>query len=133
MTVVVTDTHALIWYATGPQRKLGRRARAVFERAERGEAIVHIPALVLVELAEAMRRGVVRADGGFSRWSEQLLASRHFVVADLTAAIVLEAEGLYSIPERGDRLIAATASHLGCPLLTNDPVIARSPTIATLW
>lgn len=133
MTVVVTDTHALIWYATGPQRKLGRRARAAFERAERSDTIVHIPALVLVELAEAMRRGVVHAEGGFTRWVEQLLASRHFAVADLTAAIVREAEGLYSIPERGDRLIAATAVHLGCPLLTNDPAITRAPTVATLW
>jgi predicted nucleic acid-binding protein len=44
-----------------------------------------------------------------------------------------EAEGLYNIPERGDRLIAATAVHLGCPLLTNDPAITRSPTVATLW
>lgn len=133
VSVVVTDTHALIWYATGPQRKLGRRARAAFERAERGETIVHVPALVLVELAEAMRRGVLHADGGFTRWVEQLLASRHFAVADLTAAIVREAEGLYNIPERGDRLIAATAVHLGCPLLTNDPAITRSPTVATLW
>ena len=133
MNVAVTDTHALIWYAAGPQRKLGRRARAIFDRAEHGQAVIYIPVLVLVELAEAMRRGVVRADDGFSRWSERLLASRHFVVADLTAAIVREAEGLYSIPERGDRLIAATDSHLGCPLLTNDPAITRTPTIATVW
>lgn len=133
MTVAVTDTHALIWYAAGPQRKLGRHARALFERAERGQAMIYVPVLVLVELAEAIRRGVVRTDDGFSRWSEQLLASPHFVVADLTAGIVREAEGLYSIPERGDRLIAATASHLGCPLLTNDPAITRIPGVATLW
>ena len=133
MNVAVTDTHALIWYAVGPQRKLGRRARAIFDRAERGQAVIHIPVLVLVELAEAMRRGVVSSDQGFGRWSERLIASRHFVVADLTAAIVREAEGLYSIPERGDRLIAATAAHLGCPLLTDDPAITRTPTVATLW
>ena len=96
MNVAVTDTHALIWYAAGPQRRLGRRARAVFDRAERGQAVIYIPALVLVELAEAMRRGIVRSDDGFSRWSEQLLGSRHFVVADLTAAVVREAEGLWS-------------------------------------
>src|SRR5687767_6542078 len=73
VTVVVTDTHALIWYATGPQRKLGRRARAVFERAERGDAVIRIPALVLVELAEAMRRGVVHAEGEIGRasWRER--------------------------------------------------------------
>jgi PIN domain nuclease of toxin-antitoxin system len=133
MTLAVTDTHALIWYATGPQRKLGRGARAVFERAERGDAVIYVPTLVLVELAEAMRRGIIRADEGFSRWSERLLDGRRFVAADLTAAVVREAEGLYSIPERGDRLVAATAVHLGCPLLTKDPAIARIRTVTTVW
>lgn len=133
MNLAVTDTLALIWYATGPQRKLGRGARRVFERAERGDAVVYIPTLVLVELAEAMRRGVIRADVGFSRWSERLLDGRRFVAADLTAAVVREAEGLYSIPERGDRLVAATAVHLGCPLLTKDPAIARIRTVTTVW
>lgn len=133
MNLAVTDTHALIWYATGAARKLGKGARAVFERADRGQAVIYVPTLVLVELAEAMRRGVLRADEGFTRWSQALLTSGRFVAADLTAAVVREAEGLYSIPERGDRLIAATAVHLGCPLLTKDPDITRIPGITTIW
>jgi hypothetical protein len=31
-------SHALIWCAMGPQRKLGRGARTLFDRAERGQA-----------------------------------------------------------------------------------------------
>lgn len=133
MSVAVTDTHALIWYAMGPQRKLGRGARAVFQRAERGQATIYVPVLVLVEIAEAIRRGVIRCDGGFSRWADRLLASGRFVAADLTAAIVLRADGLYAVPERGDRLIAATASHLECPLVTNDPAMERLPGLNTIW
>lgn len=133
MSIAVTDTHALIWYALGPQRRLGRRARALFERAERGQATIYVPVLVLVELAEAIRRGVIRTEGGFSRWTERLFASGRFVAANLTTAIVVEAEGLYSIPERGDRLIAATARHLDSPLITKDPVIARAPHVQTVW
>lgn len=49
------------------------------------------------------------------------------------AELVREAEGFYAIPDRGDRLIAATAAHLQCPLLTNDPVLARLPTVRTVW
>ena len=133
MSVAVTGTHALIWYAIGSQRKLGRRARALFGRADRGQATIYIPVLVLVEIAEAIRRGVIRCDGGYSRWAKRLLASGHFAAVDLTAAIVAEAESLYTFPERGDRLIAATAAHLNCPLLTNDRVIARAPTVTTIW
>jgi PIN domain nuclease of toxin-antitoxin system len=102
-------------------------------RAERGQATIYVPVLVLVEVAEAIRGGTVRADGGYSRWAERLLGSAGFVAVDLTPAIVRAAEGLYTIPERGDRLIAATASHLECPLTTKDPVLARVPGLKTMW
>jgi PIN domain nuclease of toxin-antitoxin system len=133
MALAVTDAHALIWYAMGPHRKLGRAARTLFTRAERGQATIYVPVLVLVEVAEAVRRGVVKCDAGFSRWATRLLAAGGFVASDLTPEIVLAAELLYAIPERGDRLIAATAVHLECPLITNDPEIARLPSLQTVW
>ena len=133
MTVAVTDSHALIWYAMGPGRRLGRTARALFARAERGEAVIYVPTLVLVEIAEAIRGGALRYEGGFSRWARALLSSGRFVAADLSPDVVLEAEGLYAIRERGDRLIAATAVHLGCPLITRDQALARVPSLATVW
>ena len=133
MSVAVTDTHALIWYAVGLSRRLGREARVLFERAERGQATIFVPVLVLVEMSEAIRRGTVRCEPGFSRWSAQLLASGGFVAADLTPEIVFEAERLYGIAERGDRLIAATAAALGYPLITTDPGIARHAGVSTIW
>ena len=133
MNVCVTDTHALIWYAMGPPRRLGRRARALFERAERRQATIYVPVLVLVEVSEAIRRGTLRCEPGFARWSARLLASGGFVSADLTPAVVFEAETLYGIRERGDRLIAATAVSLGYPLITNDAQIARAARLETIW
>ena len=131
--VAVTDSHALIWYAVGPGRRLGRAARALFARAERGEATIYVPAFVLVEVAEVSRRGGLRFDLGFSRWARALFGAGGFVAADLTADVVLEAEGLYAIRERGDRLIAATAVHLDVPLITRDPALARVPSLTTVW
>jgi PIN domain nuclease of toxin-antitoxin system len=132
ITVAVADAHALIWYAAGPGRRIGRAARAIFERADRGQATVYVPTLALVEIAEAVRRGV-RLEGGFSRWVRRLIASRGYVVADLNIDVVLEAEGLYAIPERGDRLIAATAIVQDCPLITRDPALVRIPSLTTVW
>jgi PIN domain nuclease of toxin-antitoxin system len=131
--VAVTDSHALIWHTMGPGRRLGRAARALFARVERGDATIYVPTLVLVEIGEAFRRGALRFEGGFSRWTRALLASGRFVAADLSADVVLEAEGLYAIRERGDRLIAATAIHLECPLITCDTALARVPSLTTLW
>jgi PIN domain nuclease of toxin-antitoxin system len=133
VSVAATDSHALNWSAMGPARKLGRRARALFERAERGRATIYVPVLVLVEISEAIKSGHVPLTSGFTRRAESLLASGHFVAADLTTAIVLEAESLYMIPDRGDRLIAATARHLDCPLITRDPAVGRVPGLETIW
>src|SRR5687767_12740537 len=123
--IVVTDAHALMWYAQGQRKKLGSLARRVFEAADRGRCVVHVPTLVLVEILESARRGGFHMAGGVESWTTRLFSTRVFFPADLTTEIVLHAETLYAIPERTDRLIAATAAVMDHPLITRDPDIAR--------
>jgi PIN domain nuclease of toxin-antitoxin system len=133
VALAVADSHAVIWFAIGPQRKLGRRAKEFFARAEKGAAAIYIPTIVLLEVSREFRRGTVGAPGGFSQWVSGLFAKSSFIAVDLTVDIVLAAEALYAIPERADRLIAATASHLDCPLITRDPAIGSIADIETIW
>lgn len=131
--LAVTDTHALIWYGLGRSKKLGRRSRSLFERADAGEAALYIPTIVLVEVGEALWRGRISLEGGFESWTEALFASGNFLCVDLTRDIVERAESLYAIPERGDRLIAATAVSLDCPLVTRDEKIGKTAGVETVW
>lgn len=131
--IAVTDTHALIWYARSEHRKLGPAARKIFEASDRGQVVLYVPTLALAEIAEGLRRGSVRLGDTYTGWASKLFASRRFVPVDLTPEIVLRAEELYAIPERGDRLIAATAAHLGYPLITRDPEIARAAGVEVIW
>lgn len=131
--IAVTDTHALVWYARREWRKLGSSARSLFERAEDGRASIYVPTLALVELGENARRGKVSLQQGVSEWTPALFGMGSFFPVDLTVEIVLRAEELYSIPERGDRLIAATAAHLGYPLITRDPEIAAAAGVEVVW
>lgn len=133
VTLAVADSHALIWFALGPRRKLGRRAAEFFVRAEKGAATLYVPTFVLFEVSEALRRGRVSAPEGFSQWVSNLFARPGFVPVDLTVDVVLAAEALRAIPDRGDRVIAATAAHLGCSVITRDPAIARAAGIETIW
>jgi PIN domain nuclease of toxin-antitoxin system len=131
--IAVTDTHALVWYALGRTAKLGPRARAFFGLVDEGRAAAYVPTLALVELLEADHRGILSLAGGGVTWLRAMLASGSFFEAPLTADIVVRANGLYAIPERGDRLIAATAAHMDLPLITRDPEIRNVAGVEVLW
>ena len=130
--LAVTDTHALLWASAGKLKKLGPHARRHFERTDAGEAAVYVPTVVLVEVDELHRVGKITLPLPFPVWCEKLAASGTYIVADLTADIVRRAHDLFDIPERGDRLIAATALALEVPLMTRDGAIAESAQVARL-
>lgn len=131
--LAVADTHALVWYATGAHRKLGRNARRLFERADAGRAAIHVPTIVLVEVAELVRAGRILLDRPFVDWEDDLFSSGKYLAAELTRDVVRAADRLYAIPERADRLIAATALHLECPLVTRDAEIGRVAGVEVVW
>ncbi len=130
----VLDTHALLWWLAGRMRSLGRSARAFVERVDAGDAVAHVPSVALVEVGEAIRRGAFTLGEPFEVFVQRLenTPSRYRVVP-LDTAIVARSHELFAIPERGDRLIAATAQHLGLPLITRDPAIARVIRGDVIW
>lgn len=132
--IAVTDTHALIWWITNQRRRLGRQANAFFDRVDEGRAVVCIPAMALVELDEAIADGDLTLGEPFPDFVRRLetTPSRYQVVS-LTPEMVLIAHELLQIPERGDRLIAATAAALGFPLITRDAEITGVIGVDHIW
>lgn len=131
--LAVTDAHALLWYAEKKWKKLGREALRAYQRVSDGDGAIFVPAMVMAELSEAMHDGDWAAPGGFAYWGDRLFSSGRFFPADLTWPIVKRAEELFAIPERGDRLIAATALEYGYPLITRDPEIAAAAGVEIIW
>jgi PIN domain nuclease of toxin-antitoxin system len=129
----VTDTHALMWFASGATRKLGREALRLYRLASERRARIHVPALCLVEVFEQVRRGRYRLQQSPREWLRLLQGTTSFRVAALDVDVVLAAEAMYDIPERTDRLIAATARSLELPLITRDPEIARVAQVEVIW
>lgn len=125
--IAVTDTHALIWAATGKSRKIGSLARRYFQRADsgKGDVAIYVPTVSLVEISEAVDRRRISLNMSLTKWVQALFAAGPYIPVDLTTEVVIAAQELRSIPERRDRLIAASAMVLGCPLLSRDPEIAR--------
>jgi PIN domain nuclease of toxin-antitoxin system len=131
--LAVTDTHALIWAIDGNRKRLGKRARKLFDNADEGKCAIYIPALALAELGEACHRGRVALALPFEEWARTAFASGKYHEAQLSADVVYAAQRLYAIAERGDRLIAATAVALDLPLITRDPAIASAAGVECIW
>jgi PIN domain nuclease of toxin-antitoxin system len=132
--LAVVDTHALIWWIADARGRLGRGAAAFFARVDAGEAVACVPTMALVEMAEAVQSGRLVLSESFGAFVERLeLTPSRYRVVPLTAAIVLRSYELFAIPERGDRLVAATAAHLDCPVVTRDPAIAAAGGCEWVW
>ena len=125
----VTDTIALVLHLEA--RRMGTEAETVFAAVETGEATVYIPAMVLAEILYLSERG--RIQTSLSTVQSYLKKYSQCRVYPLDWSVVEAARNLTDIPELHDRLIAATASVLGIPLLTNDRVIAAAKNISTIW
>ena len=131
--LAVTDTHALVWAIGDKRKRLGKRAKRFFDRADDHGCAIYIPTFALVELGEACRKGHVTLNLPFQEWTRVAFASGKYHEAPLTAEVVCIAQGLYGIPERGDRLIAATAVAMDLPLITRDPEIAQTAGVECIW
>jgi len=65
---------------------------------------------------------------------DNLLAhSSNYAVVAVGFDVVKSTAAIDDIPELHDRLIAGTATWLGVPILTNDPVMMPSQHVQTVW
>jgi PIN domain nuclease of toxin-antitoxin system len=132
--IALADTHALLWWLSDERHRLGRQAAAFFDQVDDARAVVCVSAMSLVEIDEAVTKRRIAFPEPFPDFVHRLEATpSRYQLVSLTPEIVLHAHELFQIPERGDRLIAATAAALGYPLITRDPEIARVIGADHIW
>ena len=125
----VVDTVALILHLE--ERSMGSAARQAFADTAQGRAEMYIPAMVLAEILYLTERGRITATlTDAKRYLDEHPQCRE---APLDLDVVAMARTITDIPELHDRLIAATAIHLGAPLITNDAKIRASSHLETRW
>lgn len=134
LAAAVADTHALLYYAGGSQR-LGRRAAALFARADEGNAIIYIPAAVAWEVTLLARVGRFNLRRSSREFFDDLYSNAAYQPHDLTLEQVLDADELRGGLNRDpfDGLICAAARSLSLPLLTRDADIERSGAVRVVW
>src|SRR5262245_3873371 len=129
----VTDTHALIHHVTDHKRRLGRRARDIFDRADRGSDTIIVPFTVLEEVLLLSEVGRIHIPFPFREFVISLDKAENVDLAVNDTAVLLEAASFTSIRDPYDRMIIAQARVAGLPLITGDGKIQDSGLVRTVW
>lgn len=133
MSVYVTDTHPLIWYAANQKAKLSKKALRVFEKAWANQAFIYVPPLVLWEIALLIKAGQIRLPQPFAQWAAALDIQPGFGVALLDAAVLETSLNVRINGDPFDEVIVATALTLDLPLITKDAAITDSQLVEVVW
>jgi PIN domain nuclease of toxin-antitoxin system len=131
--VYVSDTHPLVFFASGVIRRLSSRALRVFRRAEAGRDRVHISAVTFFEISILLQRGRIRSRVDLDEWAAFVSASAGLRITPLVWDDVRAAHALERLVDPFDRLIAGTAVRLDAPLITGDERIRDSGLVPTVW
>ena len=127
------DTHAAVWYLLDSQ-KLSQPAYSVIDGAAASGTPTYISAVSLVEVVYLVERGRIAADA-FDKFANELSRDNPaFTVVPLDShvATALKRIPRSLVPDMPDRIIAATALHLGLPLVTRDRRL-QAAMIQTIW
>jgi PIN domain nuclease of toxin-antitoxin system len=120
---IVLDTHIWIDVAFGRGRFAPRTLRKLDRAAAAGT--LHVAAIMCWEIGMLARAGKLRVRGPVLGWLEQALELTRTTVVSFVPAITVDAVELpsWDHADPADRIIVATARHLGAVLVTRDSEI----------
>jgi len=122
---MLIDTHVLIW-AVQDDIRLGKHARRAIDAAVAADSL-HVSAITPWEIAMLAQKGRVTLGMEVGAWVEQALALPGVRLTPLLPAIAVDSARLPGDlhGDQADRIIIASARHVGAPVLTADKAILR--------
>lgn len=126
----VADTVSLILYLEN--RKTGAIAEQIYDSAENGATVIHIPAMVFAEILYLSEKNRITATLN-NAVDLTVKNSANFKQLPMNGEIIKNAAIISDIPELHDRIIAASAKFLNLELITNDSKIQNSAFVKTIW
>lgn len=120
---LLLDTHVLVWLAEGDARLPVPVQRAIEQAADEGQ--VWVSAITPWEIGMLVAKGRLVLARDVQAWVDEVLALPGLRLAPLLPAIAVASTRLPGEMQGdpADRLIVATARHLGAALVTADRVL----------
>jgi len=133
MSSVVADTHAVVWFLTDPP-SLSTAARSAMNESIAAGFPVIVSTVTIVEITYLTERLRLPASLLPMMIAElrRTASGLGVVPFSLEMAQALDRVPRAIVPDMPDRMIAATAVHLGLPLVTADHKIRAAP-LTTIW
>ncbi len=131
---MVIDSHTLLWWLDGDAR-LSEEARRILEFETTGTDSLVVSAVTLWELRLKEVRGKLTPKRPVNTWPELIRRFNHIRIESVDSGHWLHvAEMNWENRDPADRIIAATAIHLGVPVVTVDERFHRrdSP-VRAVW
>lgn len=132
MSSVVVDTHVAVWLRTETGKLSAAAANALRLADASGDIFVSI--ISLIELRYLVEKGKITPDAlrAIEDASDDPATAFRLMPVDRAVSDAMAKIARSDIPDMPDRIIAATALHLGVPLVTRDGKIGASG-ITTIW
>lgn len=123
MNLVLLDTHVWVWLLNG-DRKLNQKSLKAIEQSLSEEAVL-LSAISPWEVAMLVNKGRLTLDRDVGEWVNAAVSIPGIRVEPITPEIAVASTRLPGDihPDPADRLIAATARHLGALLITDDQLL----------
>jgi len=131
--VILLDTHVWLWWVSSPEL-LSSTAQHAIEEA-RKEGGVRVSSISTWEVALLVKRGRLRLSLPVEDWIARNEASSLLRFVPVDNAVATRSVNLPARlhPDPADRVIAATALLLGCPLVTQDNKLRDFAPLRTTW
>ena len=122
--MIVIDTHVLVWAVQAETSRVGVKARKILDAAVHADAL-HVSAITPWEIAMLAHHGRLALGKDVGEWIEEALTLKGVKLAPLEPAIAVDSVRLPGDLHKdpADRIIIATARHLGLPVMTGDRTI----------
>ena len=131
--MIVLDTHALLWWASGDTGLSAVAAQAI--EAELNGGQIRVSSISAWELAMLVAKGRIALSMDIGEWLSvvsQIEAVSFMPVDNEIAVKSVELPGEFH-KDPADRIIVATARKLAAPLVTADDKIRGYPHVRTIW
>lgn len=132
-SLLVTDTHPLVWYITAQFHKLPAKVKQAFDDAIDGRCAIFIPPIVLWELSLLIKAGTVRSSLTLEEYVQERFFAKALSVLDLETEDILRSHSLSFSKDPFDVLIVAMALRTECPLITADAIIHDQKPCQLFW